>query len=171
MSSGKQPSPTSIDLLILQVSATHRAVRANTEGLTDQDALLQPTPAGNCLNWVLGHIMASRNTTLQLLGREPLREEVYAEVYGRGRSPLVDASGGLPFGTIMADYEESQAMIVQGLRELTRGRLAERIPSAASGDTDESVESLLAGLVFHEVYHAGQTGILRRIAGRSGAIA
>jgi len=28
----------------------------------------------------------------------------------------------------------------------------------------------LAGLVFHEAYHVGQTGLLRRIAGKGGAI-
>ncbi|UCC72948.1 MAG: DinB family protein [Gemmatimonadota bacterium] len=171
MSAGKEPSPTSVGLLILQVSATHRAVRANTEGLTQEDALVQPTAGGNCLNWVLGHIMDSRNATLRLLGREPLREERYVEVYRRGSPPLVEASNALPLGTIMADYEESQGMIVQGLRELTAARLAEGASFGGTVDTDENVGSVLARLVFHEAYHAGQTGVLRRIAGRNGAIA
>jgi hypothetical protein len=36
---------------------THKAVRLNVEGLTQEDSLAQLTPAGNCLNWVVGHLV------------------------------------------------------------------------------------------------------------------
>jgi hypothetical protein len=32
------------------------------------------------------------------------------------------------------------------------------------------VRSLLATVAFHQAYHAGQTGTLRRVVGKSGAI-
>lgn len=35
---------------------------------------------------------------------------------------------------------------------------------------EETVSSLLTVVLFHRGYHAGQTGILRRIAGKAGAI-
>ncbi len=34
----------------------------------------------------------------------------------------------------------------------------------------ETVGTLLAGLVFHDAYHVGQTGLLRRIAGHAGVL-
>ena len=34
----------------------------------------------------------------------------------------------------------------------------------------EAVGSLLAGLLFHEAYHVGQTGVLRRLIGMDGAL-
>ncbi|MEO8090106.1 MAG: hypothetical protein ABI703_07410 [Gemmatimonadales bacterium] len=36
---------------------------------------------------------------------------------------------------------------------------------ALTGDPDETVGSNLATLVFHQAYHVGQTGGLRRVAG------
>jgi len=39
-----------------------------------------------------------------------------------------------------------------------------------SADTKGSLAAKLAGLQFHEAYHAGQLGLLRRIAGKKGAI-
>lgn len=38
-------------------------------------------------------------------------------------------------------------------------------------EIDETMGSLLAAVLFHQAYHAGQLGILRRIAGESVAIA
>lgn len=54
---------------------THRIIKLQTYGLTHQDSLLQPPVRGNCLNWVLGHILAGRNTTLEFLGQSPLWQE------------------------------------------------------------------------------------------------
>jgi uncharacterized damage-inducible protein DinB len=45
------------------------------------------------------------------------------------------------------------------------------VPDSPTGDPDETLGSLLAVALFHQAYHAGQLGILRRIAGESGAIA
>lgn len=39
----------------------YMALQRNTAGLSHEDSLVQPQPAGNCLNWVLGHILAHRN--------------------------------------------------------------------------------------------------------------
>jgi uncharacterized damage-inducible protein DinB len=45
-------------------------------------------------------------------------------------------------------------------------------PAAGSptGNPDETVRSLLTTVMFHQAYHAGQTAVLRRIAGKEGAI-
>ncbi len=45
------------------------------------------------------------------------------------------------------------------------------VPDGPTGNPEETVGSLLAVVMFHQAYHSGQLGILRRIAGESGAIA
>lgn len=43
-------------------------IKVQTQGLTHADSLLQLPFRGNCLNWVVGHIAANRNTMLYFLG-------------------------------------------------------------------------------------------------------
>jgi hypothetical protein len=43
-------------------------------------------------------------------------------------------------------------------------------PISPTGNPKETVGSLLAALAFHEAYHVGQTGILRRVIGREGVV-
>jgi uncharacterized damage-inducible protein DinB len=49
-------------------------------------------------------------------------------------------------------------------------RLEERVAQSPTGNPNESLGSLLATVMFHQAYHAGQLGILRRIVGKPGAI-
>jgi hypothetical protein len=43
-------------------------------------------------------------------------------------------------------------------------------PFSPTGNPDETVGSLLAAISFHEAYHVGQTGLLRRVVGREGVV-
>ena len=38
------------------------------DGLSHADSLLQPQPGGNCLNWVMGHLVVNLADILQFLG-------------------------------------------------------------------------------------------------------
>ncbi|MBU1676531.1 DinB family protein, partial [bacterium] len=53
---------------------------------------------------------------------------------------------------------------------LTEDRLDEPAPFSPGNDETETVGSLLAGLAFHESYHCGQLGLLRRLLGKDGVI-
>jgi uncharacterized damage-inducible protein DinB len=58
-----------------------------------------------------------------------------------------------------------------GLAMLTPEALERPMPGPDSGgELTETLRSLLATILFHQGYHAGQTGVLRRIAGKPGAI-
>jgi uncharacterized damage-inducible protein DinB len=46
----------------------------------------------------------------------------------------------------------------------------EPAPFSPTNNPKETVRSLLATVFFHQAYHVGQTGLLRRIAGKEGAI-
>lgn len=163
--------PTSIDALTGQLGLVHYVLKTNVEGLTHEESLAQPTPGGNCLNWVVGHLMTGRNGALQLLGMAPLWDDATAETYKRGSPPLTDPAKALPFEKIMADFDASQTMLLDGLRRLPPERLGDKAPFSPTNNPDETVGSLLAGIVFHDAYHTGQTGLLRRLVGKQGAVA
>jgi hypothetical protein len=46
-----------IEVLRHQARVTQRVMRLNVEGISHEESLIQPQPAGNCLNWVIGHLV------------------------------------------------------------------------------------------------------------------
>ena len=156
--------------LALQFRYTTHVFQANLAGLTDDDALRQPQPGGNCLNWVAGHVVGTRGALLGLLGQEcPFPADRYAR-YRRGSAPVTGADGALALATLAADFAATAGPLRTGLATMSAGALAARAPFSPGGRDDETVGSLVVGLAFHEAYHTGQLGTLRRLCGAAGAL-
>ena len=83
------------------------------------------------------------------------------------RSPIEEEPLAVSLEDLVAMLETSQESILAGLSEISDEALRAPAPSGKEGET---VETGLAGLVFHEAYHVGETGILRRLLGHEGAI-
>jgi len=139
----------------------HYAIGVNARDLSHEESLMGPGPAGNCANWVLGHIVANRGAILSLVGEQPVWDAATGERYKRGSSPIA-REAARPFPELLESLDRSQARLLTGLARLKHEELGE--------DDGESLGSKLAFLQFHEAYHAGQLGLLRRIAGKRGAI-
>jgi hypothetical protein len=157
------------DTLAKQFELSAYTLAQNLEGLDHEDSLARPAGGGNCINWVLGHLVATRNSVHALLGLEPALAADVAAVYGRGADG--DVTGGLELPALRAAYEGSQARLGPALAALGDAGLARGAgePSPITGSNVIGVN--LAALAFHEAYHAGQVGSLRRLAaGRAGAL-
>lgn len=159
-----------LEAVKIQFGYTHFVLKANSEGLSHEESCRKPSPAGNCMNWVLGHVMASRNGILKVLGAEPVFSEEHAERYRRGSAPIGDAAEAVPFETMLADLDASQPRILEALDRFDLSRLGEPSPFSPTNNEKETIGSLLAVLAFHEAYHAGQTGVIRRTVGKMGVI-
>jgi uncharacterized damage-inducible protein DinB len=151
------------EALIMLFKYNHYVLKTNTEGLGHEDSLIQPQPGGNCMNWVLGHILVYRNRALKLIGEEPVWSEEDAAQYARGSTPITDSSRARPLEEILAAFTQSQEQIIQKLGQLSEQELAAPADQGTVGQR-------LAFLQFHEAYHMGQVGLLRRLAGKEGAI-
>lgn len=159
-----------IEVLRHQARLTHQVVRLNADGLTQEESLVQPQPGGNCLNWIVGHLVAIYDRALPLLGQEPVMAAGAMERYERGSPPLRDPADALPLAELLAAWDEASRRADAGLAGLTTEAMDRPAPFSPGGDPDETMRSLVSTVVFHQAYHAGQTGVLRRIAGREGAI-
>ena len=153
--------------LSTQVYYNLGALKMNLEGLTHEESLVQPQPAGNCLNWIVGHILANRAGILRLLGQQSVWNEDEAKPYQRGSEPLTDPALARSLDELVVMLDATQEAILAGLSEISAEGLQAPAPSGKEGET---VETGLAALVFHEAYHVGETGILRRLLGHDGAI-
>lgn len=132
-------------------------------GITHEESCRAPAGGGNCLNWVLGHIAASREDMLKLLGAEPLRSEAEAAPYARGSAGEIAAASARPLGEILDALARSAAALKSRLEAMGPEQFAR---PAGKGTLGEN----LAFLQFHESYHAGQVGLLRRTLGKPGVI-
>ncbi|TMQ65737.1 MAG: hypothetical protein E6K77_02380 [Candidatus Eisenbacteria bacterium] len=100
---------------------------------------------------------------LELLGEQPVWSASDGELYKRGSTPIAGGATAKPFPAIFQALDQSQERLLAGLSRMQDSDLG-------SADTKGSLAAKLAGLQFHEAYHAGQLGLLRRIAGKKGAI-
>jgi uncharacterized damage-inducible protein DinB len=150
---------------------TGQVLKVNLAGLSQADSLVQPTPGGNCLNWVVGHLACVYNNVLSMLGQEQIVPSERLKRYDRGTSALQDPAEALELNELIGICEKALAGIDVGLSALTPERLDEKAPTSPTNNPNETVRSLMTVLGFHQAYHVGQLGILRRIAGKPGAIA
>ena len=153
-----------------QARTIHAVVGLQTAGVTHEESLIQPTPAGNCLNWVIGHLLTVYNNALPLLGQDPVVSRDVIEHYQRGALPLEDVTQALPLIKLLDLWTEASKRIDAGLATLPAERLDDPAPFSPSNNPNETVRTLLSTIMFHQAYHAGQTALLRRIVGRPGAI-
>jgi uncharacterized damage-inducible protein DinB len=164
------PAPmTEIDLWRQQNQMTRDVVGANVAGLTHEDSLVQPRPGGNCLNWVLGHLLSVYDGILPLMRQEPVMGEGALQRYVRGAPPIQDRAEALSFEQMLSAWNQAVERVDAGLATLSPDAL-DRPVESPTGNPNETVRSLLTTVMFHQAYHAGQTALLRRIAGKEGAI-
>jgi len=137
----------------------HRVIHLQIAGLTHADSLLQPPFRANCLNWVLGHILAARNNALLLLGEEPVWSDQDAAPYTTDSDPITGDGAGHRLEKIVADLDRSQERLEAALVRVSAAELAKV-------EGEHSLGERLSGLYWHEAYHTGQTELLRQLAGK-----
>src|SRR4030095_5504671 len=134
----------------------HNVIHNNLEGITHEESLVSPDGGGNSINWILGHILVNRNSVNSILGLPDAADENIVKHYSRGTQNIT---------------RENAVRLEDMLRMFddTQKKLEAKIPEIDLS-TDEKKAERLALLAFHEAYHSGQTGLLRRVVGKEGAI-
>lgn len=127
----------------------------NLKDITHAESLVTPAQGGNSINWILGHIIVSRDDIRELIGLDKLCGDEM-KMYHRG-AENVDPGELVEFKRLLDMYNEGQKMIEDKLKEIDLR-------------DDNEKYRMVTFLAFHESYHTGQTGILRRIIGKEGAI-
>ena len=149
---------------------SYGAIKRNLEGVTNEDSLVQPPGAGNCLNWVLGHVVTARNLALMLAGAAPTVTGEHMTIYLRGSSPA-GTDKFLDLTTLRAFLDDTQKALIPALRVLSEEALTQPVPEQhRRPPLTGSIGDALVRMHYHEGYHNGQIGLLRRLAGKEGAI-
>jgi uncharacterized damage-inducible protein DinB len=140
----------------------------NTAGMDHAQSLIR-AGEGSSANWVLGHVVATRNSMFQLVGLDPFWSQERTRQYDRGSAvPDQDAA---PFEEILQAHRSSQEQLRSFLREVSADDLARPLPKGTDAVLGSTLGEALMAFAWHEGYHLGQLGTLRRVAGMDGAVA
>lgn len=169
MTTAAPATVSAVEVFRHQAMVIDKVLQINLQGVTHEESLIQPQPGGNCLNWVVGHLVCIYGQILPLLGQEPVMKEELKR-YNRGSAPIQEPGEALDLRELMSAWEETTRRFDAGLAGLTAEDLDRPSPVSPSNDPKETVRSILSTVLFHQAYHSGQTGILRRLAGKEGAI-
>jgi hypothetical protein len=85
------------------------AIHCNLKGLTNDDSVFIPKPSGNCINWVLGHVISARGIMLLLTGggtRLFTAEE--AATFQRGPAAIKSGKRAMDLERLKTTFEESR---------------------------------------------------------------
>ena len=145
---------------------THWIIQKQLDGITHDDSVLQLPFRGNCLNWVLGHILDHRQLILQMLGREPIMTSEERAWYGFGSEPVTNGEQCVRLERLLEILEESQQQILASLEAMSDDDLQAIVDT----EKQQTLEERISFLQFHETYHTGQLEPLRQLAGKNDSV-
>jgi hypothetical protein len=149
---------------------SYAALNRNLQDLNHDDTVVLPDGGGNCLNWVLGHVVSARSTVLMLAGATPTLTGQGMSVYRRGSHPE-GTDGFADLAQLRAMFDETQKQLIPALAALSEEALNSSLPEQhRRPPLTGTIGDALIRLHYHEGYHNGQIGLLRRLAGKEGAI-
>jgi hypothetical protein len=140
---------------LIVLKSSHLVLNLNLKDITHEESLVAAPGGGNSINWIVGHIIVSRDDIRELLGLDRLYGDEM-KMYQRGAEAVKPAEL-FQFSKLMEMYNDGQHI------------LEEKMKHTDLRDNDEKYR-MVTFLAFHEAYHSGQTGILRRIIGKEGVI-
>jgi hypothetical protein len=143
----------------------HNVIHAQTDGLTQADTLIQPQPSGNCMNWVLGHLLENQVTVLNLLDVEPPVFNQDLAIYQRESERLTaDGPGVLTLERLLELLDAAHRALIARLATMSDANFAAEIPFR---DRKVTLGWRIFFLHFHYTYHLGQLELLRQLAGKT----
>lgn len=144
--------------LIDSFGTTSWLVSRFAEGVSHEDSIATPPFRANSFNWVLGHILVSRDRVMALLGYDVVLQPHEKDLYETGSNTL-NPEEAVRLETLLQAMQESQERIAQCLTAVTDEELGEMY----NEERGQTVQDRIAGLHWHETYHVGQLEILRQV--------
>ncbi len=121
--------------------------------------------AGHTPRWIMGHLAASRLRLVELMGMEPI-PVAWMAVFGRGTS-AADVPEHLDLRSVVQAFHDAHRRMAAHWEKLAPEQLAKPLGRTLP-DGSDSIGGAIRFLAWHEAYHLGQLGMLRRLAGKPG---
>jgi hypothetical protein len=156
--------PRAIEPVSLIFKLNNEMVVRSLNGLSDEDCWRRPHPDINPMLWLVGHATISRIGLLARLGHRP--EHGLGTLFDRG-SKLQAAAAYPSRDVIVQAWQNTRGQMRDAFSALTDADLAAP-PAGRPLPGVTNMAGLISFLAFHESYHVGQMGYLRKMLGHSG---
>lgn len=139
-------------------------IHDQVNGLTNADSLIQPQPGGNCLNWVLGHLLTNQLEILEALGAKLPFNPLEVSRYARNSEPIIgDGEGVLPLEELVKLHDQTHTTLNTLLAAMKEEDFEREIQVR---ERNMTLGWRVFFLHFHYTYHLGQLEFLRQLAGK-----
>lgn len=116
--------------------------------------------AGPSIAWTIGHLCHYKIKVLELLGLA--KENPFAQTFEHG--PATDGTGYPPLADLAASFSALNGELCTALAS-AGNRLEAAVPGGGLHDDKRVLDNVLS-LAWHEAYHIGAIGAIRREQGR-----
>jgi hypothetical protein len=137
-----------------------------TEGVAPEKWLTQPGDDSNHLLWIAGHMVVHRAMAAKVLGQT--WEAAWAKLFARGQKRVQGEQYPKP-AEVLEAWRDVSEKLTAGLANPNFHELEK--PAAKGAPTlDGTVGGTVSFLCFHELYHLGQLGYVRKWLGYDQAL-
>jgi uncharacterized damage-inducible protein DinB len=131
--------------------------------MTDEDMLLS-TGESNTIGWILGHINYYRGEIARKMKKDCELKEI-EKTFERGAPKNKELKINLT--ETLNDFSARGDLIASAIEELSGEQLKQQLDIELPGG-DNSVETYLAFLSWHETFHIGQIDLIKAALGKGG---
>lgn len=153
-------------VVLAQMRETTAAYTRALAGIGHDALLTRPGPRSNPMLWVAGHLVQARTRLLGAFG--PPRTVPWSDLFATG-SVIGDLTQYPGIGELVAVWRSASEELMKRVAALSDQQLGEPAPRWLTGG-DGTVLGALAVAAFHEAYHVGQMGYLRKWLGSEGIL-
>ncbi len=155
--------------LVAGYSASQMLIITNLKGIDHEHSITLPGGGGNSINWIAGHILASRTSILKLLDGDRFLSLEEAAPYARGAQRLNPGAACQSMERIRQGLKSTGRDLLKRLRDIPDSTLAQEIelPNFPIKFEEPTLDAYLTLLLYHEGYHTGQLGLGRCVIGKN----
>jgi hypothetical protein len=151
-------------ILINLFQNNHNILHLQVRDVTHTESLIQPPFRGNCLNWVVGHVLVVYGECLEAIGLPNTASEEEVKLYGYGSQPITDPARACDLDDLLKRLDNALPILLGALGSLSAEEL-ERPVQIWRGKV--SLLEALSFMQWHSAFHTGQLELLRQLTGKN----
>jgi hypothetical protein len=140
-------------------AGTYDGIKRQMAEITHGDSVRQPPFDGNCINWILGHLVVARCNFLMMLDVPSIWGMDRCRRYIPGSAPVTGDDDAVPLDSLLAGLDRTQDQLIGALNHVSAEDLC-------LVKDDQSIGEHLISYHAHESYHLGQLELLCQLVGK-----
>lgn len=157
-------TPVTAKMQIEILKFNNNVIHMQLKDITHAESLLQLPFRGNCMNWVIGHILGIRHECLTYMGLPGVLTEAEVNTYQYGSEPITSAEQASDLDSMVKRLDETLLTLVNHLEKITKEELFIEVQHWLGA---RPLAEALSYAQWHEAYHTGQLEQLRQLAGKN----